>query len=147
MVLQLLWIAVVYASAAMLVHILHNRERTRQKLRIGKVWHYILITRNHENVVEWYIRMLPVQALLTGKPLQVTLMDDGSKDRTVAVAARLALDGASVDIAPMTLMQDLQDKSAARHETVLDLRTAGGLAIMPFMRMPESGRFGSKRGH
>ncbi|WP_151733751.1 hypothetical protein [Paenibacillus tengchongensis] len=146
MVLQLIWIAVIYASAAMLVHILHNRERTRQKLRIGKVLHYILITRNHEAVVEWYIRMLPVQALLTGKPLQVTLMDEGSEDRTVAVAARLALDGATVDIAPLTLMQDLEDKSTVRQETVLDLRTAGRLAVMPFLRMPESGRFGSKRG-
>ncbi|WP_150270530.1 glycosyltransferase family A protein [Paenibacillus tepidiphilus] len=147
MVIQLIWIAVVYAFAAMLVHILHNRERTRQKLRIGKVLHYIMITRNHEAVVEWYIRMLPVQAFLTGKPLYVTLIDDGSDDRTVTVAARLALDGASVDIAPLALMQDIGEQRAVWGEHVLDLRTAGGPAVMPLMRMPESGRFGSKREH
>jgi len=58
MVAQLIWIAAVYVSAAVIIHMLHNREQKRQSPRVVKWIHYILITRNHESVVEWYIRAL-----------------------------------------------------------------------------------------
>lgn len=62
MIAQLISIVSIYASAAALVHILHRREESREAMRPGKRLHYILITRNHEAVVEWYIRMLAVYA-------------------------------------------------------------------------------------
>lgn len=133
MVAQLIWIAAVYASAVVLVHILHHREHTGRVIRSGKRLHYILITRNHETVIEGYIRMMDFRAFWTGRLYQVTLLDDGSKDGTLAIASRMAQNGSAIDFAP--LMQfPLQGDNDLQREIVIDLR------------MPGSGGSQSKRG-
>ncbi len=120
MVAQLIWIAAVYGLAVALVHILKHRERTRHAGRFSKRLHYILITRNHEAVIEGYIRMLAWRAFRAGKAYQVTLMDDESRDSTVAVAVRLARSGSAIEFVPLMQLQGMQER-----QTVIDLRMPG----------------------
>ncbi|WP_019915052.1 hypothetical protein [Paenibacillus sp. HW567] len=137
MVAQLIWIAVIYAFAVLLVHVLHNREQSPQHIRSGKRLHYILITRNHEYVVEWYIRALTFYALLKGKLLQVTLIDDDSSDGTLAVASRLARSGSGLEFAPA--IRTLQAGSEPQMGIVLDLREPGQPVPLPFLQMRGAG--------
>jgi hypothetical protein len=146
MIAQLIWIMSIYASAAALVHILHHREETREAARPGKRLHYILITCNHEAVVEWYIRMLAVHAFWIGRPLYVTLMDDGSKDGTLAVASRIARSGSSIRFAPVTPHYSIMGEAELRKEIVLDLRTQEQSLPLRIMRLPGSRGYGSKHG-
>lgn len=143
---QLLWIAAVYGSAVALVHILHHWKGIRQKTWTGKRLHYMLITRNHEAVVEWYIRGIGLHALLTGKLFRVTVMDDGSMDGTLAVAARLASSGGgTIDFAPVMQSHDLPAENGSQHNIVVDLRLPDQSVPLSFLRMPGSGGYGSKR--
>ncbi|UQZ33854.1 hypothetical protein C2I18_10145 [Paenibacillus sp. PK3_47] len=145
MVAQLLWIAAVYGSAVALVHILQHRKRTRHKNWSGKRIHYLLITRNHEAVVEWYIRGIGLHAFLTGQLFRVTVMDDGSMDGTLAVASRLALNsGGNIEFAPVIQGHDVRTDSGSQHNVVVDLRLPDQLIPLSFLRMPGSGGYGSK---
>lgn len=134
MVAQLIWIAAVYASAVVLVHILHHRKHAREVMRSGKRLHYILITRNHEAVIEGYIRMMAFHAFWTGKLYQVTLLDDESKDGTLAIASKLAYSGSAINIAPLMHWYSIRGLDESQREIVIDLR------------MPGSGGSQSKRG-
>ncbi|OMF92304.1 hypothetical protein [Paenibacillus sp. FSL R7-0273] len=125
MVAQLIWIAAVYGLAVALVHILQHREHTRHAGRFSKRLHYILITRNHEAVIEGYIRLLAWQAFRAGKAYQVTLMDDESRDGTVAVAARLARSGSMIEFVPLLQLYRFQDSPEPQQQTVIDLRKQG----------------------
>ncbi|WP_342563321.1 hypothetical protein NST84_28210 [Paenibacillus sp. FSL R7-0345] len=125
MVAQLIWIAAVYGSAVALVHILQHRERIRYAGRISKRIHYILITRNHEAVIEGYIRMLAWRAFWAGRTYQVTLLDDESRDGTVAVAARLARSGSLIEFAPLMQLYRYEDGPEPQRQTVIDLRMPG----------------------
>jgi hypothetical protein len=137
MVAQLIWIAAVYVSAAGMIHMLHNREQVRQKPQTGKWIHYIFITRNHESVVEWYIRALTFQALLTGMRLRVTFIDDGSSDGTLGIVSKLADSGCSIDLA--TSMYTLQVSEELQHQgIVVDLRLSGQSVLLPFTVMAGS---------
>ncbi|WP_379129866.1 hypothetical protein [Paenibacillus sp. sgz500958] len=98
MVAQLIWIAAVYASAVILVQIFRIREESKQSPRTGKWMHYVLITRNHESVVEWYIRALGFHSFITGKQLRLTLVDDGSSDDTMMLVSIMKRSGYPVDL-------------------------------------------------
>ncbi|QQZ62222.1 glycosyltransferase family 2 protein [Paenibacillus sonchi] len=142
MVAQLIWIAAIYAIAVLLVHILHKGERGQS----GKRLHYILITRNHEYVVEWYIRALTFHALLSGKRLRVTLMDDGSSDATMDVALRLALGGSALEFAPAVPIGFLESDRKLQPGIIVDLREPGQAVPLPFLQKPWSKGCRSKRG-
>lgn len=121
MIAQLIWIAVAYASAAVMIHMVHNRQQVRRTPQIGKRIHYIFITRNDESVVEGYIRALAFQALLTGKRLQATFMDDSSNDGTLRIVSTMAASGCSIDLA--TSMYSLRTSDELQNEgIVVDLR-------------------------
>lgn len=139
MVAQLIWILVVYASAVVFVHLLHNQEETRQSARSGKWIHYILITRNHESVVEWYIRAFTLHSFLTGKRLRVTCMDDHSSDGTLLLVSKMKLSGSSLEV------EALEHSAVRSHERgygnprveqeiVIDLRLFEGLFPLPFIQ-------------
>lgn len=158
MAAQLMWILVVYASAVVIVHLLHIREKTQQSLRIGKWLHYILIIRNHESVIEWYIRMLTLHTFLTGKRLRVTCMDDGSTDATLFVVSKLIQSGCSVDVKDLEQYEnrnlspdgdsELQQDGRifAEKEIVIDLRAAELLIPLPFLPGMGSRGYRSKHG-
>ncbi|MFF2912242.1 glycosyltransferase family A protein [Paenibacillus sp. NPDC057934] len=144
MVAQLIWIAAVYSSAVALVHVLHIREKSRQARESGKWIQYILITRNHESVVEWYIRALTFHAFLTGKPLRVLVMDDNSSDTTMGIVSRMARSGCSLDMA--TAVPALgQEEMSKSQGIILDLRLSGQTVRWPMMQV--DGSRGSKSKH
>ncbi|MGN7762067.1 glycosyltransferase family A protein [Paenibacillus sp. 22594] len=146
MVAQLIWIAAIYAFAVVLVHMLSKREKSRQGSQSGKRLHYILITRNHEFVVEWYIRTLTFHSLLSGKMLQVTLMDDGSSDATLDVAVRLAQNGSALEFVPAMPACSFETDLNLQSGIIVDLRGTGQLVPLPFLQMPWSRGCRSKRG-
>jgi hypothetical protein len=84
----LLWILGSYGACVVAVHISHAWFR-RCKGR-GKPRHYVLITRNNEKQVEWYIRSLFMYSLLKGKEIKITIIDESSKDDTLAIVSRFA---------------------------------------------------------
>ncbi|MBW4081677.1 glycosyltransferase family A protein [Paenibacillus sp. S150] len=146
MAAQLMWIAAIYVFAVVLVHILHGREQSWQRSRSGKRLHYILITRNHEYVLEWYIRALAFHALLSGKVLQITLMDEGSSDGTVDIASRLARNGSALDFAPAAPNSLMEAELKLQPGIIVDLRESGHSLPLSFLQMPWSRECRSKRG-
>ena len=145
MVAQLIWIAAVYVSAAVIIHMLHNRQKVQQTPQSVKWIHYILITRNHASVVEWYIRALTFQAFLTGKRFRVTFMDDGSSDGTLGIVSRLADSGCSIDLATSMYTFQVSEEELQRQGIVVDLRLSGQSVSLPFMGMAGSRGCESKR--
>ena len=145
MVAQLIWIAAVYVSAAVIIHILHNRQKVRQTPQSVKWIHYIFITRNHASVVEWYIRTLTFQAFLTGKRFRVTFMDDGSSDGTLGIVSRLADSGCSIDLATSMYTFQVSEEELQQQGIVVDLRLSGQSVSLPFMGMAGSRGCESKR--
>lgn len=85
------WILFSYGLAAALVHVLHGmvRQGKRKDCRV----HYILVTSNHENQMEWYLRALSWYARLRGLSLQVTVLDESSQDDTLAILRKLEKEG------------------------------------------------------
>jgi hypothetical protein len=152
MVAQLIWIAAVYASAVAIVHVLHNREKQGKSPRSGKWIHYVLITRNHESVIEWCIRALSFHAFLTGKRLRLTCMDDSSTDSTLLMVTKMSQDGYALDVGSNREYLVEQSKEQrysnpwTEQEIVLDLRMPGVLVQLPFMQALGSRGYGSKRG-
>ena len=82
MVIQLIWIAVIYGLAIVIVHGLHA---TTYKLKENrrKEQEYTLVTYNHERKIEWYIRALWLHAFIKGKKLNIHVIDHNSSDDTV----------------------------------------------------------------
>lgn len=148
MVAQLIWIVAVYAVAVFLVHVLHNREKTRQSPRTGKWIHYVLITRNHESVIEWYIRALTIHAFLTGKRLRVTCMDDHSSDSTMLLISKISHSGCSLDmeIGSIGEYSIEQSNPKTEREIVIDLRLPEMLVPLTFIHDLGSRGYRSERG-
>jgi hypothetical protein len=144
MVAQLIWIVAVYAAAVALVHVLHIREKANQKREPGKWIQYTLITRNHESVVEWYIRALAFHAFLTGKTLRVLVMDDGSSDGTMKIVSKMAQSGTSLDLATVMPIRS-QEENRELHGVILDLRLSGQDVGWSFIQA--AGSRGSKSSH
>ena len=142
MVAQLLLIAVVYTVAAGMVHWKHGRGQARPTLPTVKWIHYCLIVRNHESVVEGYLRAIALQAGLAGKAPRVTLWDDGSTDRTLQMVTRLVQSSCSLDLVPA--LYPAQGHMEGRFEgVVIDLRSAGQQSPLSFMKPAGSRGYGS----
>lgn len=82
------WIVIGYGLAALLVHLFHRRYM-RNERKDASESHYILVTRNHEHQLEWYIRALSWYARLRGECIRVTILDEASRDDTQAILSRL----------------------------------------------------------
>lgn len=145
MVAQLIWIAAVYVSAAVIIHMLHNRQKVQKTPQSVKWIHYIFITRNHASVVEWYIRALTFQAFLTGKRFRVTFMDDDSSDGTLGIVSRMADSGCSIDLATSMYTFQVSEEELQQQGIVVDLRLSGQSVSLPFMGMAGSRGCESKR--
>lgn len=87
MMLGLVWIMGTYAVGILLIHWLHWRWKRRG---LERKMHYVLVTRNNQMQVEWYIRSLGFFSWLKGRSIAVTLVDEGSTDETLAIAGRLS---------------------------------------------------------
>ncbi|MDQ1911270.1 hypothetical protein RAC89_12520 [Paenibacillus sp. GD4] len=87
MMLGLVGIMGTYAVGILLIHWLHWRFQRRG---LERMMHYVLVTRNNQLQVEWYIRSLGFFSWLKGRAITVTLVDEGSTDETLSIVARLS---------------------------------------------------------
>lgn len=85
------WVLLSYGLAAALVHVLHGL--VQQGKRKNRRVHYILVTSNHENQMEWYLRALTWYTRLRGLALRVTVLDENSQDDTLAILRKLEKQG------------------------------------------------------
>ncbi|GIO35215.1 hypothetical protein J41TS12_00760 [Paenibacillus antibioticophila] len=132
------WIVVGYGLAALLVHLLHRRFLRRTQKDVLET-HYILVTRNHELQLEWYIRALSWYARIRGECIRVTVLDQASEDDTLAILRRLYHEsGIRLNVIDMA---DTTDKvfnknpeSADRENRVhVDLRVPQEAAKIPYV--------------
>ncbi|OGX61788.1 MAG: hypothetical protein A2189_08340 [Paenibacillus sp. RIFOXYA1_FULL_44_5] len=86
MMMGLLSIIVSYGLGIWLVHILYAKSVRQGKQRI----HYVLVTRNNEQQMEWYLRSLLFISWLKGKAVMITIWDEGSVDTTPLIIEKLA---------------------------------------------------------
>lgn len=94
MLQALLWIVVCYGSAIAAVHAAHalwKKNGTGQPS--GK--HYILVTNNSGQQVEWVFRALAWYVRMKGIGVKITVLDEGSHDDTIPIVERIAANGDS----------------------------------------------------
>ena len=51
--------------------------------------HYVLMTRNNQMHMEWYLRSLYFFSWMKGRNISVTIVDEGSTDDTLDIARRV----------------------------------------------------------
>lgn len=88
MILGLIAIIGAYGLAAASLHAGYAlQRRKRGKLACTTL---LLITRNNELHVEWYLRSLLFVSRLRGRKIQIAVSDEDSEDDTLAIVRRLA---------------------------------------------------------
>ena len=95
MMTGILWIAGVYGSCIVLLHIVHALYRRKSS---GRSAYVVCITHNNELQIEWYIRSILFVSWLRGKPLKLVVFDDESEDDTVRIVEKAAASGEQVTL-------------------------------------------------
>jgi hypothetical protein len=121
MIEGLLWIVGAYAAAIATVHTIYRMSRRTPNSAV----HYVLLTRNNQHHMEWFLRSLFFFSWMRGKPISVTIMDDGSTDDTLEIAQRVGSDK-EVEIQIET-GSDAMDTFMAEHlqEAVVVVKLSG----------------------
>ncbi|MNC46124.1 hypothetical protein D3C75_951270 [compost metagenome] len=76
-----------YGLAAAILHAAYAKHRRRSGMACTT---FVLIMRNNELQVEWYLRSLLFVSRLRGRKIQIAVSDEGSEDDTLAIVRRLA---------------------------------------------------------
>lgn len=101
-----------YGLAVALVHACHSFFRWERKQPVT----YLLITRNNELQLEWYLRSLLVLSWVKGRKIRVKVLDEGSTDDTCGIALKLAsVRPEEIQVLPLEHADQLED-IIARHE-------------------------------
>ncbi|MCY9660494.1 hypothetical protein P5G65_14460 [Paenibacillus chondroitinus] len=82
----LLWILGCYGISIAVLHLLFGARKGRKK-KPAKV---LLVTKNNQNQIEWYIRSLFFFSGLKGYEVTATIYDEGSSDDTRQIIERLS---------------------------------------------------------
>lgn len=98
-----LWIFGVFAVGMLWVHVSHYRFLRGDR----KEKHYVLIARDNQLTVEWYIRSLFLYNRLKGEPFRMTVLDEQSQDNTRPIIQRLT-DQQYVDVHIMASAEESQ---------------------------------------
>ncbi|MGE6231033.1 hypothetical protein [Paenibacillus chitinolyticus] len=69
------------------VCMLHALKRPNEEIRS---YHLLLVTKDNQLHIEWYIRSLFFLARFSGKSLSVSVIDEGSTDDTLRIAEKLS---------------------------------------------------------
>lgn len=85
MLVPLLWIIGSYAACIALVHLVHLFHKTDAS---RETW--VMITRNHQHIVEWMLRILLFLSWLKGKAINLIVIDHHSSDDTLKIIERMA---------------------------------------------------------
>ena len=91
------YILLCYGVAAIAVHAMYRWHVHRHPKSVKRV-HYVLITQNHENQMEWVLRVLHWYSKMKGIALRVTLLDNESNDDTLAIAQKMQTHGMEITI-------------------------------------------------
>lgn len=70
--------------------ILHGAYAVKHRRGGAACTTFLLITRNNELQVEWYLRSLLFVSRLRGRKIQIAVSDEGSEDDTLAIIRKLA---------------------------------------------------------
>lgn len=76
-----------YLLTAVLLHT-YGRQFRRRKGR--KSSHVVLITKNNQTQIEWYVRSLYFFSKFKGRQIDTTVLDEGSTDDTLRIVERLS---------------------------------------------------------
>ncbi|RUT33282.1 hypothetical protein EJP77_06415 [Paenibacillus zeisoli] len=135
------WILLCYGLAAVLVHLMH-RMYVRGRAGAPNREHYILVTRNHEQQMEWYLRAISWYAHLRGRDCRITVFDEGSEDDTLAITQLIKNSGdLELSVYGFSGRQGEDDMrrqaAAAEGETALliDLRVPMEAAKIPYVHV------------
>ncbi|MFD0696229.1 hypothetical protein ACFQZT_19370 [Paenibacillus sp. GCM10027628] len=82
----LLWIVGCYGISIAVLHILFRIRKGRNKKQ-AKV---LLVTKNNQNQIEWYIRSLFFFSRVKGSQVNAAIFDEGSSDDTLKIIERLS---------------------------------------------------------
>ncbi|WP_199616772.1 hypothetical protein [Paenibacillus alkalitolerans] len=82
MVEELLAIAAAYGLGICLMHLLHGRF-AREAV------HIVFLTNHAGSTIEWHLRSIALTSWIQARNTSVTVLDEGSTDDTVRIAARL----------------------------------------------------------
>jgi hypothetical protein len=100
------YILLCYGVAAIAVHAMYRWHVHRHPKSVKRV-HYVLITQNHENQMEWVLRALHWYSKIKGIALRVTLLDNESIDDTLAIAKKMQAHGMEIT---MMQVKDTEDE-------------------------------------
>ncbi|EXX84597.1 hypothetical protein BG53_10000 [Paenibacillus darwinianus] len=98
MIFVLLAVVCCYFLAALTVYAIRRMSFTRK--RSGR--HYFLLAGNEQHHLEWVIRSIRRYASRTGTEVTVTVIDCGSADETMSIAACLAKRDDSIRLSKRT---------------------------------------------
>ncbi|MNP21314.1 hypothetical protein D3C76_1139270 [compost metagenome] len=100
------WILFAYGMTAAIVHMIYwlqLKKKSGQSVCVN----YVLVTHNHENQMEWYVRALSWYGKLRGLSLHVTVLDVASEDDTLAILQRLHdQEGLDLNIVGMSVIDE-----------------------------------------
>lgn len=82
----LLWILGCYGISIAVLHVMLVARKGGSKKQ-AKV---LLVTKNNQNQIEWYIRSLFFFSRMKGSEVRVTIFDEGSSDDTIQIIERLS---------------------------------------------------------
>jgi hypothetical protein len=82
----LLWILGCYGLSIALLHIYFGTRLNKAR----KAVKVLLITKNNQDQIEWYIRSMFFFSRLRGRDLTATILDEGSTDETIQIIERLS---------------------------------------------------------
>lgn len=91
MIIQCIWIAIIYGLAIAIVHGVHAAtDKVSDNRRKGYDNQFIFITSNHENHVEWYVRALWLYSYFRNKEVRILILDHASSDETVRMIRKMS---------------------------------------------------------
>lgn len=129
-----------YGVAAFVVHAMYKWHVHRCPRSVKRV-HYILITHNHENQMEWYLRALVWYTRFKGLALRVTLMDNESLDDTLAIARKMRkthdmaltiIDAKEIGGSSFNMIEEMIE---GEQQLCIDLRLSQGVTKIPYVQI------------
>lgn len=139
------WILFSYGLAAAMVHLVHG-QYLRMQPGTHKRMHYVLVTHNHEQQMEWYLRALSWYGQWRGNVVKVTVLDEESEDNTLAIAERLGhQNGMELKLTRLAAVneEDMkrymlsaeEQQDEAEHRFYIDLRSPGEANKIPYVQV------------
>ncbi|RAV17390.1 hypothetical protein [Paenibacillus contaminans] len=95
MIVGLLLFFGLYGLSAVLVHVWYALDQNKKRRRTIR---FILITRNNEQHMEWYLRSLRFFSRWRGCHVAIAVFDDGSTDDTLHIARQYGRKRDYIDI-------------------------------------------------